>query len=374
MQTSKAVEGKTGKADEQRDDLLVYCTDEAHAETLLASFKNLLPRSGAGNEEPDLPKINNSPPPLKEWDNPFGAGVNFVEGYVDLKTGNKRCVKLWQPKGDSAAKATVVLFHGYGEHSLRYLHVTEHLTENGFRVVGMDHAFHGRDKSFKGYKITQLDNMDVFFEDAAACLQMVSESFPEHPMFVLAHSMGGLISMKACLKLQGEAEKYRLRGIVFSAPAFHVPPIAGAISLYSSFTEGFTGFAQRLAPGMKMNGVTIKNLTREKKVVEANKKDDLCFGDRGSLKFFRNMILETKRSLYKGEGDGAKFKIPFVIFQGSKDKAVSPKGSKKFFENCKIEDKEYVEMKGCFHEVLNEIEPHRSEMMNKMVDWMTKRI
>ena len=48
----------------------------------------------------------------------------------------------WFPDGE--ARATILLFHGLGEHSGRYAHVAEVLTSAGYAVHALDHRGHGR--------------------------------------------------------------------------------------------------------------------------------------------------------------------------------------------------------------------------------------
>ncbi|MFP5372906.1 MAG: alpha/beta hydrolase, partial [Actinomycetes bacterium] len=46
-------------------------------------------------------------------------------------------VRTWEPSG--AARGTVVLVHGLGEHAGRYGHVAAPLSADGWRVVAHDH-------------------------------------------------------------------------------------------------------------------------------------------------------------------------------------------------------------------------------------------
>ena len=48
-------------------------------------------------------------------------------------------------------KAVVVLVHGMGEHSGRYKHVAEKLTDSNFSVVAFDHFGHGKTTGKRGH-------------------------------------------------------------------------------------------------------------------------------------------------------------------------------------------------------------------------------
>ena len=57
--------------------------------------------------------------------------------------GLKLFAQLWQPK-TAPVRAVIALVHGLGEHSARYQHVAQWLTENRYAVVAYDQRGHGR--------------------------------------------------------------------------------------------------------------------------------------------------------------------------------------------------------------------------------------
>ena len=362
------------------DQTLVYSEEEQHGQELAVAFRHIQ------GESPSSEEVNFSPPPLNKYQNPFDSSLNFAEGFVSLRNGNIRSMKLWLPRESGieareTVRGTLVLFHGYGGYSLRFIHVAEFLTAEGFRVVAMDVPFHGKDKGFVGYKIQGNNNMDLFVEDAVSCVKLVSEKFSDAPMFLFGHSMGGLIAAKTCLVLQEEVgeeimKKLGLIGVVFSSPVFFTRKYAGVVSLYSSVAESVTGLARRLAPNMKLGAVRPEWLSHDEKIIEAATKDEKSFAAYGTLSFLRALTMETKKTMYMGNGAGAKMMIPFVIFQGADDQAVDVEGSRKFVSKCLLDEKHkmYIELEGCKHDVFNEAEPHRSKLLQQLLEWMNQRI
>src|SRR5690349_4002223 len=75
--------------------------------------------------------------------NPFQVTVNMWEGFLVLTNGQSRRFRQWIPDADFEAKATIVLLHGYGDHSQRYHHVAKYFCDQGFQVVAIDQKFHG---------------------------------------------------------------------------------------------------------------------------------------------------------------------------------------------------------------------------------------
>ncbi len=50
----------------------------------------------------------------------------------------------WTP--DQGGKGTIVLVHGYAEHSGRYAHVAEYFVQQGYNVHALDHRGHGQSR------------------------------------------------------------------------------------------------------------------------------------------------------------------------------------------------------------------------------------
>ncbi|MEO6570631.1 MAG: alpha/beta fold hydrolase, partial [Ilumatobacteraceae bacterium] len=85
-----------------------------------------------------------------------------------------------------------ILVHGYGEHIGRYDHVAEALIEVGAFVCGLDHLGHGKSD---GERVLITDFEDVVM-DVRRVLEHVREQWPELPVVMIGHSMGGLIAAR----------------------------------------------------------------------------------------------------------------------------------------------------------------------------------
>ena len=92
--------------------------------------------------------------------------------------------KTWQA---SNTKAVVVLVHGMGEHSGRYNHVAKKLTENDFSVVAFDHFAHGKTSGKRGHN----PSFEAVLESVTKTIEKAKELFPNKPIFLYGHSMGG---------------------------------------------------------------------------------------------------------------------------------------------------------------------------------------
>lgn len=125
----------------------------------------------------------------------------------------------WEAPAPDAPALLVV--HGLSEHSGRYEAVAESAVTAGFGVAAVDLYGHGRSPGkrghIRGFEVDHLGAVDEL-------IRRVERESPERPLFLLGHSMGGLIAARWA---QTRVFARRLRGLVllspFVAPRARVP-------------------------------------------------------------------------------------------------------------------------------------------------------
>ena len=93
----------------------------------------------------------------------------------------------WHPEGK--VRAILVIVHGLGAHSDRFSNVIQHLIPKQYAVYALDLRGHGRSPGQRGY----INAWSEFREDLAAFLQLIQTQNPGCPIFLLGHSLGGMI-------------------------------------------------------------------------------------------------------------------------------------------------------------------------------------
>ena len=91
----------------------------------------------------------------------------------------------------TAPKAVMALVHGYGEHCGRYEHMAAHLNAKQISVVTLDLRGHGKSAGKRGVIL----DYDDFRKDLAALLTQTRGLYPETPLILYGHSMGGELVM-----------------------------------------------------------------------------------------------------------------------------------------------------------------------------------
>ncbi len=113
-----------------------------------------------------------------------------------------------------APLASVVVLHGYSEHSERYGRVIQALLDAGFAVAAPDQRGHGR----TGPRLGELPPGEALVADLLAVRDQVAARVPGRPVFVVANSMGGLVSLAAARERPAA-----FAGLVLQAPAIAMP-------------------------------------------------------------------------------------------------------------------------------------------------------
>lgn len=102
------------------------------------------------------------------------------------------------------AKAVVQIVHGMEEHQERYEKFIKVLNENGFSVVSSDMRGHGKSAECLGF-FKEKDGYLELVEDQKSITNFIEERFPKLPIYILAHSMGTIITR---VLLQENSKQY----------------------------------------------------------------------------------------------------------------------------------------------------------------------
>ena len=166
----------------------------------------------------------------------------------------------WLPDGN--VKAVLLIVHGLGEHSGRYMNVVNRFVPLGYAVYALDHLGHGKSDGTREY----VERFDDFTDTLARYYRMVAGWQPGKPIFLIGHSMGGLIATTYLLDHQAD-----FRGAIISAPAIAV----GAN--VSPVTIALGKVAAVLAPKLGVLALDINGVSRDPAVVQAYVADPLNF-------------------------------------------------------------------------------------------------
>lgn len=257
----------------------------------------------------------------------------------------------WTPEGN--ATAAVLLVHGYAEHSERYVHVAQFLTDRGYAVEAYDLRGHGRSEGVRVF----IRSVDEHLADLQNMLSRVRERHPRLPLFLLGHSMGGVIVTLFVIRTKPD-----VRGVVLSGPAL------SSKRKTPRFVQRLFLIIGRLFPRLPLGKLASADVSRDPDVVKAYDADPLVYR-KGMPAGTLAAMIRAGREIHAAMEDFAAAAL--LLLHGAEDNLTDPEGSRELFERASTVDKEIKVYPEVFHEIFNE--PEREQVLADLAGWLDGR-
>ncbi len=261
--------------------------------------------------------------------------------------------RIWQPSEKSPSKASLIIVHGMGEHSGRYHRLATYAADLGITTYALDLRGYGR----SGGKRYHLKRFEDYLGDLTALHAHVARTEAPRPVFILGHSLGGLISASYAANKRKEPV---LAGLILSSPLFGV---SVKIPLWKSL---LASVAAVLAPTLvQKSGIQCAHLTHDSEILReyAQDKDihqELSAGLFAQLEKYRKRYLST----------AARIEIPVLVLQAGDDRIVSVKNTQSFYNNLSSANKSLTIYPDLYHEILNE--KSRDQVFSAIGLWISQ--
>ncbi|MFU8773595.1 MAG: lysophospholipase [Anaerolineales bacterium] len=277
--------------------------------------------------------------------------MNHIEGNFKGVRNANIYYQAWLPEGD--VKAVLLIVHGLGEHSGRYMNLVNHFVPLDYAVYGLDHIGHGKSEGTREF----VQSFEDFTTTLTKYYNMVTEWQTGKPVFLVGHSMGGLIASHYLLDYQAN-----FKGAIISAPAVKVS------DSISPTTITLGKILSALAPKMGLLGLDANGISRDKEVVEAYVNDPLVFHGKTSAR----LAAELLKAMLRVTAEAHKITLPLLILQGGEDKLVDPDGAQMLYDKASSDDKTIKVYEGLYHEVFNE--PERAIVFKDVETWLAAHV
>jgi acylglycerol lipase len=259
--------------------------------------------------------------------------------------------QAWLPEGK--VKAVILVVHGLGEHCGRYMNVVNHFVPLGYAVYGLDHIGHGKSEGRREF----VERFEDFTDTLTIYYKMVKEWQRNEPIFLLGHSMGGLIASYYLLDRQAN-----FKGAVISAPSIKVSDnISRATIIMGKILSV-------LAPKMGLLALDTNAISRDPQVVTAYVNDPLVFHGKTPAR----LAAELLKAMQRITAEVDKITLPFIALQGGQDKLVDPAGAQMLYGRSGSKDKTLKVYEGLYHEVFNE--PERDRVLKDVETWLEAHV
>ena len=276
--------------------------------------------------------------------------MNHIEGTFNGVRNSSIYYQAWLPEAN--VKAVLLVVHGAGEHSGRYMNVVNHFVPLGYAVCGYDHIGHGKSEGEREF----IKRFEDYTDTLTSYYEMVTAWQRDKPVFLLGHSLGGLIACYYLLEHQAD-----FRGAVISAPEIKVgegfSPVLITVSKILS----------ALAPKTGLMALDSSVISRDPEVVKAYANDPLVFHG----KIPARMAGEVLKAMRYVTAEVDRISLPFIVVQGTADKLAEPAGAQMLYDRARSTDKTIKLYEGLYHEVFNE--PERARVLKDVETWLEAR-
>ena len=277
--------------------------------------------------------------------------MNHIEGNFNGVRNFSIYYQGWLP--DKDVKAVILIVHGLGEYCGRYINVVNHFVPLGYAVYGLDHIGHGKSEGLR----EGIEHFEDFTDNLTVYYNMVKVWQPNKPIFLLGHSLGGLIGTYYLLDHQAD-----FTGAIISAP---VIKISDSIS---PLTITMSKILSAIAPKAGVLALDATSISRDPEVVNTYANDPLVFHGKTPARLAAEML----RAMARVTAEVGKISLPFITVQGGSDKLVDPDGTRMLYEKSSSKDKTIKIYDGLYHEVFNE--PEREVVLKDVETWLKAHI
>lgn len=272
----------------------------------------------------------------------------------------------------AGAKGTVLIFPGRTEFIEKYGQIAGHFATRGMASMAIDWRGQGlSDRMLENRLIGHVAHFSDYQKDVAAMVRAARELGMPRPFYLLGHSMGGAIGLRAVM------EGFGVQSVVFSAPMWgikiapHVKPMAWVLS----HMMPQVGQGHRLPPGTKLehhvlaDGFKNNLLTRDQRQFDIMQEQltahpDLALGG-PSFVWLREALVETRHLANRPAPN-----MPCLTYLGTNERIVDVPAIQTRMEGWKKGRLELVPEGE--HEVLMEAPQATAPLFDEMVTFFLR--
>lgn len=272
---------------------------------------------------------------------------SLVTGTFKREVGGQLFFRQWTPH--SRPEATIVIVHGLGEHSGRYVHVGDFFSRAGFSVFAFDLRGHG---SSDGRPI-----VIKRYKDYLADLEsVITHLHRPEPLILFGHSLGGQL-----LLAYAQSGNNPPTGYIVASPWLRLsrPP--------AIWLEGIARGLNALCPAWRFStGIGPGDTSRDQVLLDSFPDLDKTHQFITVRTYFE--VMEMGRELMAHPLANA----PVLLTHGEVDFVTSIDATREYFEKLVAPSKAFISYPEARHELHNDL--IRAAVLNDYLDWIRNRI
>ncbi|MCJ7715096.1 MAG: alpha/beta hydrolase, partial [Anaerolineales bacterium] len=214
--------------------------------------------------------------------------------------------QYWLP--EIPPQAILLVVHGLNEHCSRYKHLAKYFTDMGYAVFGFDLIGHGKSSGTRSF----VKDFPAFINPILTYLDMIKKWQPGLPIYLVGHSLGGLIGASFLIDHQE-----KVNGAILSGSLVMVPEYV------SDFTIKIGTIISKIIPKIRLIAIDKSGLSRDTQVVTNYINDPLVYNGKSTA---RILSVINDGISYVAE-KGSSITLPILLLHGGQDRICDPSWS-----------------------------------------------
>ena len=242
----------------------------------------------------------------------------------------------------------ILIIHGLGEHSGRYLKLIQDFNDKNISVFTIDIRGHGKSGGKRGHSPSYKQLMS----DIQYFIKHVTNKISNQKYFLYGHSFGGNLVINYSFQ-----KNQKINGIIATSPCIKPAIRPSRIKLFMGKLFQKLIPSLRLSSGIKINGIS-KNLQVIKDYI-----NDPLNHNKVSIQLGLDIVSSGIYALENSQY----ITVPMLVFHGKNDELTSYSASKKLAENSGSNIK-FIGFNDAYHEIHNE--PEKAELLRNIFNWI----
>ena len=268
--------------------------------------------------------------------------------------GAERKIHIWAPDNPAAV---IVAIHGGLAHAGDYVTPAQYFKAHRFATVSFDLCGHEKQKR------VDIPDFGIFLDELELFLHWVKQHFAGVPIFIMGHSMGGLIATRFGLERLQRDEL--VKGFVLSSPYY-----VNAIKV-PAVLEKLSGVLARLAPTMKVPMESMSDVLTHDPAITARHHADEADDTRARECTVRFGV--ALQGAQKGlAAQMPTWRWPLYVVVAGQDKLADSQATLDMLATVDPKLVDYHVEAGNYHENFNEV--NREDIFADILGWMCRRL
>ncbi|KRE91137.1 hypothetical protein ASG89_34410 [Paenibacillus sp. Soil766] len=248
---------------------------------------------------------------------------------------------------EAPAKGVIIAVHGHGDHSGGLVNMCEALVQGGYLVYSADSRGHGHSPGIRGF----IRSWDEYLGDLHRFRELVVSENPQLPLFIIGHSMGGVISADYVLK-----HASGVSGLILIAPAISYE--------MTTFEKWLIRLLGKLRPQLTIQkSGSVEGLTQDPDMMAKLQSDPLRHST-----VTPGLGLGLSQAIPRLMKQAHSFQLPLLLQFGREDKTTPPEKLEQFLQAVGSQDKKSYAYSTMRHRPFDDL--GRDHFLSDLIGWL----